>query len=1007
MSFRNRRLVIGLALFISLIAGLIGTISVTTAQDAPTVPSPKTESVQLTGWLHITTGDPEDPTTTPSIDLITLQDDQSQTIAVLETPTERARAYYGQYVTVTGNFDATRAGESRLVVAQIAPSGQARDGGLRDLRAVSGAQPWVNLLCRFAGNSSEPKTVSYFESLFNNTYPGLDHYWRQLSYNTINIVGTVTQPWRSLPQPRSYYVTTNPSGSSTANLDRLFNDCTAAHDPFVNFPPFVGINMMFNDNLDCCAWGGSRTLTADSQTKTYRSTWNPPWAHVHSVLAHEMGHGYGFPHSTGPLNSPPTGLSIYVSQWDVMSDSTGTCAVNNTTFGCPAPGTISYNLRNAGWIPSNRIVTVASGTQTVTLERTVEPSNTTNTRMIVVPIANSSTRYYTVEARNIGAGYDQNIPASAVVIHSVDTARGGNGGPAYVVDADTNNTDTNDAGARWLPGETFANSTDGVTIEVLSQSGSTFSVRVTNSAPPPPPPPANDAFANAVAMTPPTTQTQNNIGDATTASDDPAMCTPRSSTVWYKFTLGSATTVNLNTVGSNYDTVLGVYTGTAGNLTQVACNDDSGGGVTSAVSFNAAAGTTYYVLVAQYNTGGAASNASLTLNFSSNAPANLIKNGSFAAGMNFWGTFDAITHRIQNGRLEFSRNVGGASAVVLQDTQMPLPSDAVLEVTFDMGNASNLRKRFVVLVHNANFNDLNACSFWIPPNTAPRTYTIRTASTVAWASAVLSFYASNADGVGWYQLDNVSMVYRADLTPAETVCVDAGAPPPGAGSNSQNALQNASFTSPIGSANGNWGVFASPSLSDIVHQITGSVFEFYRKSTGASAVVLQNTTLAVPINTPIEATFRLGNSTSVRQRATILLHATNFSDLQFCTFYIEPNTPLGVYTMRTYATQAWATASISIYASTSWTGGGGFIRLDDVTLRTRPSMTVTGTQCYEPGVTVPLEAGRDEPSNDVIAPPLLSTALPYLAPAMPFEQPLIAPPAPPTESTMGEGTVSE
>ena len=68
------------------------------------------------------------------------------------------------------------------------------------------------------------------------------------------------------------------------------------------FPSFIGINLMFNDDLDCCAWGGTTTLSLDGQSRTYRMTWLPPWGYENQgPVAHEMGHGFGLPHSSGPV----------------------------------------------------------------------------------------------------------------------------------------------------------------------------------------------------------------------------------------------------------------------------------------------------------------------------------------------------------------------------------------------------------------------------------------------------------------------------------------------------------------------------------------------------------------------------------------------------------------------------------------------------------------------------------------------------------------------------------
>jgi hypothetical protein len=60
--------------------------------------------------------------------------------------------------------------------------------------------------------------------------------------------------------------------------------------------------------------------------------------------------------------------------------------------------------------------------------------------------------------------------------------------------------------------------------------------------------------------------------------------------VWYVLTAQTPMLVAMGTLGSSYSPNVAVYTGTRGNLTQVAC--DAGG-----ASFQATAGTTYHVMV--------------------------------------------------------------------------------------------------------------------------------------------------------------------------------------------------------------------------------------------------------------------------------------------------------------------------------------------------------------------------------------------------------------------------
>jgi hypothetical protein len=73
--------------------------------------------------------------------------------------------------------------------------------------------------------------------------------------------------------------------------------------------------------------------------------------------------------------------------------------------------------------------------------------------------------------------------------------------------------------------------------------------------------------------------------------------------VWYSFTPAASGQVTVSTVGSSFDTILGIWTGGAiGSLTQVICNDDSSTTILqSSVAFNATAGTTYRIQVGGFS----------------------------------------------------------------------------------------------------------------------------------------------------------------------------------------------------------------------------------------------------------------------------------------------------------------------------------------------------------------------------------------------------------------------
>jgi hypothetical protein len=120
----------------------------------------------------------------------------------------------------------------------------------------------------------------------------------------------------------------------------------------------------------------------------------------------------------------------------------------------------------------------------------------------------------------------------------------------------------------------------------------------------PPQPPPNDDIDSAMTISAvPFANLESTLG-ATTAVDDPASAcsegepSQHANSVW--FTIQPATTMQLaiSTVGSDYDTVLAVWTGTRGDLTELTCNDDYED-VQSMLEFTAMAGVRYWIEVVQ------------------------------------------------------------------------------------------------------------------------------------------------------------------------------------------------------------------------------------------------------------------------------------------------------------------------------------------------------------------------------------------------------------------------
>ena len=107
--------------------------------------------------------------------------------------------------------------------------------------------------------------------------------------------------------------------------------------------------------------------------------------------------------------------------------------------------------------------------------------------------------------------------------------------------------------------------------------------------------PPNDNFASAIPLGGGATGSIG--GNNCNSSQEINEPNGRTRTVWYSWTPTSTGCTYFNTVGSAFDTVMGVYTGPGlGSLTTVGINDDAlGKGLASRVEFHAIAGTTYWI----------------------------------------------------------------------------------------------------------------------------------------------------------------------------------------------------------------------------------------------------------------------------------------------------------------------------------------------------------------------------------------------------------------------------
>jgi M6 family metalloprotease-like protein len=334
--------------------------------------------------------------------------------------------------------------------------------------AVSGNRPFVVIGCRYSDVSGEPIDVAGMNAMIGTAYPGMGHYFAEVSAGAFTVTGSTAAGWATLPQAQAYY---NPLG--VADPIRFYTDCMGAHDAAVNFPDYDGVVMVINGTILGTgyfqAFSSQATIpvTIDGQAKAYHLAFIGSGVAANEyVWAHQIGHTLDLQHSSG---QPLASLN---SWWDMMSKG---------GFLDPIAGRVPVHLKAVdkqllGWIPAGRVYTASPGSNlTITLERSAQPPATANPLLAIIPIG---TNYYTVEARKV-AGYDRlgdsALAGEGVIVHQVVTTRAD---PlAELMDTDANGN-PNDAGGFLVPGEFFADQVNRVKVTVLAPTTTGYQVRI-------------------------------------------------------------------------------------------------------------------------------------------------------------------------------------------------------------------------------------------------------------------------------------------------------------------------------------------------------------------------------------------------------------------------------------------------------------------------------------------------------------------------------------------------
>ncbi len=142
--------------------------------------------------------------------------------------------------------------------------------------------------------------------------------------------------------------------------------------------------------------------------------------------------------------------------------------------------------------------------------------------------------------------------------------------------------------------------------------------------------PPNDDFQNAQVLAGGSGRVTASTVNATKQSGEPSHAgSVGSASIWYRWAAPFSGRASFSTAGSNFDTLLAAYTGTAVNALTAPPqgnqgDDFSSNDATSRIAFNAVAGTTYFIAVDGYSgtSGSAVGNVLLSWSEVASGPAN-------------------------------------------------------------------------------------------------------------------------------------------------------------------------------------------------------------------------------------------------------------------------------------------------------------------------------------------------------------------------------------------------
>lgn len=358
---------------------------------------------------------------------------------------------------------------------------------------VTGVRKALVLLVDFS-DFSATQTQGHFNNLFFTLGSNsLRDYYREVSYNQLNVTGEVsghgtTTGWYRAPRTKSYYTNNNYGfGAYPRNAQKLVEELIDLAAPYVNFSNYDNSNNGKVESLVviCAGVGGEQS---GNKSDIWSHKWNitpktvdgvtidryfmAPENGKVGVMCHELGHllmGWPDLYDTD-YSSRGTG------QWDLMAGGSW-----NNGGNTPAHPTAWCKVK-AGWITP---ITLFNTAKTVTV-----PPYKSNKTVYKLPINSTSSKEYFLLSNRQKQGFDAYLPGEGLIIEHIDNNKTNNSDENhYLVDIEqadglrelNKNINSGNSGDAWPAGskKTFTKTT---TPNSKSYAGADSKISVTDIA---------------------------------------------------------------------------------------------------------------------------------------------------------------------------------------------------------------------------------------------------------------------------------------------------------------------------------------------------------------------------------------------------------------------------------------------------------------------------------------------------------------------------------------------